>query len=764
MSLSNLSDRSKEVLSLAAHESKMMNHFYIGTEHLFNAFCKVDDDLVKSLLSEFNIDPLLRRELREKIGVSNRLPWDNEIFFTPRVQNISRIAAKIAGTYQFDNIEPAHLLLGLLKAGDGTVIRLLKEKGLNIENMESAIEHKIEKTEDEIKSYPSSQKTPFLNKIGRDITMLARKGKIDPVIGRKKEIKRIMQILTMKKKNNPVLIGEAGVGKTAVVEGLALNLIRDDIPVEFKKLRIIEISMTSLVAVTKYRGDFEDRALKMIEEASNNRDVILFIDEIHTMIGAGSADGTVDASNILKPVLARGEVRCIGATTIDEYRKYIEKDAAFERRFQPVFINEPTREETLQIITGLKKSYEKHHGIKIAQDAVDAAVSLSHRYIPDRKLPDKAIDLIDQASAKKKLRSLTLGSKDLKRIDKDESSGKLLEVTEEDIARVVEEWTGIPVTKLTEGETDKLLHMEDYLAKRVVGQDEAINAVAQVIRTSKAGLINSKRPVGVFLFLGPTGIGKTELAKAAAEFLFDDEKKMIRFDMSEYMEKHSVSRLIGSPPGYIGHDEEGQLTRAVRTHPYSIILFDEIEKAHSDIFNLFLQVFDDGRLTDSKGRTVNFTNTIIIMTSNIGSTVEGELGFIHPNVNDTKARNNKKEDAANRIMNQAFRPEFLNRIDRIIHFKHLKSDELRKIVEKLLENLRERLSEKELTMHVSDEVYEFLIVKGFSHQYGVREMERTIQRYIVEPLANEILNNRFKVGDGIHLTVHSNKIGFSKKY
>lgn len=763
MRTGNLSRGSEEIMALAAKESGLMNHFYIGTEHLFNALCRTEDEHVRSLFSEFNVDPLLRRELRRRTGASGKLPSKGEVFFTPRAQKISKIAALSAGRYQFECIEPVHLLLGLLKAGDGTAVRMLKDKGVSTKDMISGAEHRIEKAAEEIKSYPSSQRTPFLNKIGRDLTMLARRGKIDRVVGRKKEIKRMIQILTMKKKNNPVLVGEAGVGKTAVVEGLALNLIRDDIPDELKKLRIIEVSMTGLVAGTRYRGDFEDRALKMITEASENRDVILFIDEIHTMIGTGSAGGTVDASNIFKPVLARGDIRCIGATTINEYRKHIEKDAAFERRFQPVIINEPTKEEALDIIRGLKESYEKHHNIKIAQSAVDAAVNLSCRYLRDRKLPDKAIDLLDQASAKKKLKSLTLGPDGLKGEGKKRSPETLIEVTEEDIAQVVAEWTGIPVSKLTEGETEKLIHMEDYLVKRVIGQDEAVRTVAQVIRTSRTGLMNSDRPVGVFLFLGPTGIGKTELSKATAEFLFNDEKAMVRFDMSEYMEKHTVSRLIGSPPGYAGHEEEGQLTGAVRTHPYSVVLLDEVEKAHSDILNIFLQVFDDGRLTDARGRTVDFTNTIIIMTSNIGGAVRDDLGFVHPKMNDTDARNRKKENEADRILNQAFRPEFLNRIDRIIHFRHLKAEDIHKILDKLFNSLKERLSEKGFTLHISDEVYEFLMVKGYSHHFGVREMERTVQRYIIEPLANEILKNKFNSGDCIRIDVLADNINFSVK-
>lgn len=752
MLFENLSENSQKVLAIAAEESQMLNNFYIGTEHLFTGLCKVEDETIRGIFEEFNIDPLIRRELRARVGRSGSPAWGNETIFTPRVHNISKIADEIARTYQIPRIEPIHLLLAILRGGDGMAVRMLKDKGFDIEGIRSAIEERIEKATEGLRLYPSSQNTPFLNKIGRDLTLLARQGKIDPVIGRKEEIRKIAQILTMKKKNNPVLIGEAGVGKTAVVEGLALRLIRDDIPAELKGLRIIEISLTSLVAGTKYRGDFEERILKLIEEASRNKDVILFIDEIHNLIGAGSASGSMDASNILKPVLARGEIRCIGATTIDEYRRHIEKDPALERRFQPVYIDEPTKEDAIQIIQGLRECYEAHHRIRITDGAIRFSVELSMRYITDRRLPDKAIDLIDQAAAKKRLKSLTFKSGD---------EGVSIEVTEVDIARVVAEWTGIPVEGLTEKETDKLLHMEDILGRRVIGQGEPIKALAHTIRTAKAGLANPNRPIGVFLFLGPTGVGKTEMAKALAEFLFGDDKKMIRFDMSEYMEQHTVSKLIGAPPGYIGHEDEGQLTRAVRTHPYSVILFDEIEKAHPDIYNLFLQVFDEGRLTDSKGRRVDFTNTIIIMTSNIGSTLRRKrLGFVQPEETDSETEKERDMTEINRALNQQFRQEFLNRIDKVILFNHLGKREIRLIIDKLLKSIKERLSQKGLSLHIPEEVYDLLMMKGYSEQYGVREMDRVIQRMVIEPLSEELLKNRFRTGDKICLKVEADKIIF----
>jgi len=606
------------------------------------------------------------------------------------------------------------------------------------------------------------KKTPFLNKIGRDLTLLARKGKIDPVIGRKKEMRKICQILTMKRKNNPVLVGEAGVGKTAVVEGLALRLIREDVPEELKGLRIIEVSLAALISGTKYWGDFEERIMKLIGEAGQNKDLILFIDEIHTLIGAGSQN--LDAANILKPALARGEIRCIGATTTAEYRKFIEKDAALERRFQPVYLEEPTKEETVRIIQGLKRTYETHHKIKISDEAINGAVNLSIRYLPDRKLPDKAIDLIDQAAAKKRLKSLILESEYLEKSTSEiagNESDEIMEVIGEDIAQVVAEWTGIPADKLTGGETERLLKMEEILGQRVIGQEEAIKAIANTIRVARLGLGNPNHPIGIFLFLGPTGVGKTELARALAEFLFDSEKRMIRFDMSEYMEKHTVSRLIGAPPGYIGHEQEGELTGAVRTHPYSVILFDEIEKAHPDIYNLFLQVFDEGRLTDSKGRKVDFTNTIIIMTSNIGGNLihKKGVGFLQSEEEaDAEGRRERDMEEVNRVLSRGFRQEFLNRIDKVILFNHLGKGQIRLIIDKLITNVKERLSQKGWTLYISEEVYDLLMEQGYSEKYGVREMERVMQKMAVEPMAEELLKDKFKTGETLYLGIESGKI------
>lgn len=765
MPLLNLSENSETVLRIASMESRILNHFYIGTEHLFIGLCKIEDVMLKEIFENININPLIRRELRGKISIGIGPPRSNKMIFTPRVNNIFKIANETTRTYQAQKVEPIYLLLSMLKGGDGVAVRMLKDKGIDIEKIISILEGRIAKKAEEIKLFPSAQKTPFLNKIGRDLTLLAHQGKIGPLIGRKKEIMKIARIITMKKKNNPILIGEAGVGKTAVVEGFALKLIMENIPDELKGLRIIEINLSALIAGTKFRGDFEERIIQMIDEATKNKDVILFIDEIHNIIGAGSANETLDVSNVLKPILSRNEIRCIGSTTIDEYRRYIEKDAALERRFQPVYIDEPTREEAIQIIKGLKDSYETHHKIKITDGAIDAAVGLSIRYITDRKLPDKAIDLIDQASAKNKLKSLTIIHEDFENIANKISKQTILEVTKEDIAQVVAEWTGIPINKLTEEETQRILKIEEILGKRVIGQEEAIKAIANSIRTAKAGLGNPNRPIGVFLFLGPTGVGKTEMAKALAEFLFDDERNIIRFDMSEYMEKHTVSKLIGAPPGYIGYEQEGQLTGAVKTHPYSVVLFDEIEKAHPDLYNLFLQVFDEGRLTDSKGKKIDFTNTIIIMTSNIGSNLKRKeiKGFVQPEINDSKFESEKEITEINISLKKEFRQEFLNRIDKIILFNHLGSKEIRLIINKLLKRIEELLSQKGLSLYISEEVYNFLVKTGYSETYGAREMDRVIQKNIIEPLAEELLKNRFKNGDRIHLKIELGKIVFQEE-
>lgn len=759
MNLENFSEECQKILSGAVAESKYGNQFYLGTEHIFIALCKTNDEEVKEIFRSYNINPLLRREVREATGSGTGTFWGKEILFTPRVNKILSRAEEICFTNKLEKIEPIHLFLALLQGGDGVAVRVLKSKGIKIKDICKDVEARIITYSEEIKLYPSTQKTPFLNKVGRDITLLARQGKIEPIIGRNNIIKRIAQILTMKKKNNPILVGEAGVGKTAIVEGLALRLIRNDVPDELKNTRIIEINLSALIAGTSYRGEFEEKILKMINEASQNKEIVLFIDEIHNLIGAGRVkDSSIDASNILKPALSRGEIRCIGATTIDEYRKYFEKDSAFERRFQSVFVSELSPDDSINLLRGVKKTYESHYKFLISDEAIKAAVNLSVRYIPSRRLPDKALDLIDQAASKKKFGSLTIKPEDKEQLLKGENLNDIQTLSENDIIEIVAEMTGIPIQNLTEEESDALLHIEEILSKRVMGQDKAINLVANTIRTSKTGLQNLNRPLGVFLFLGPSGVGKTELAKALAEYLFKDEKRIIRFDMSEYMEPHTVSKLIGSPPGYVGYEEEGQLTGPIKTYPYSVVLLDEIEKAHPDVLNIFLQVFDDGRLTDAKGKTADFKNSIIIMTSNIASDKKN-LGFLRSIENkDRKAKHEIDESNTKSELKNLFRPEFLNRIDKVVVFNRLGKDNLASIIDKLLKEFIDNLQKKYLQISFDKNVYNYLIENGYSETYGVREMARLIHTNIIEPVAGELLKGRFSPGDTIRIKTENDHL------
>lgn len=755
MFLGNLSQNSQHLLKMALTEADFLNHFYLGTEHLFIALCKTDDQMIQSIFGQFSIDPLIRREIRESIMVGESTKPEGDIVLTPRLNHVLETAEDFRKGNQLSATEPIHLFLALLQAGDGVAVRMLRKKGVEIDRLSAAIRQEVEKSREKKRVSPSASKTPLLNQIGRDLTFLAHQGKLDPVIGREEEIRKLGRILTMKKKNNPVLIGEAGVGKTAVVEGFALRLAAENVAPALQGLRIIEVSLAALIAGTKFRGDFEQRVQNIIDEAKRNPAIVLFIDEMHTMLGAGSASGSLDAANILKPVLARGEIRCIGATTIEEYRRHIEKDAALERRFHPVMIEEPGEEDTLKILKGLKEVYQTFYQLNITDAAIDAAVKLSVRYLPDRKLPDKAIDLIDQASAKKKLKTLSPASQ--------HGEGSYAQLTEEDIAKVVAEWTGIPVDRLTEREAKRLRDLETILGNRVIGQEKAVEAVADTIRVGRSGLGNPNRPLGVFMFMGPTGVGKTELAKALAEFLFDDERRLIRFDMSEYMESHSIAKLIGSPPGYIGHEQEGQLAATLRTHPYSVILLDEIEKAHPDIFNIFLQIFDEGWITDARGKKIDFKNTIIIMTSNIGSGKPSRkpIGFVYPQEDEISDEVQSHEmETLLQELQKTFQPEFLGRIDKIIEFRPLKQNELRLIVNKFLKQVRNRLSNHQLSLEISDDIFDFLIQKGFSEKYGAREMERVVQRFIVEPLSRRLLEGEFKAGETVHIRVDGEDIVF----
>ncbi|MDD3419199.1 MAG: ATP-dependent Clp protease ATP-binding subunit, partial [Candidatus Gastranaerophilales bacterium] len=739
-----------------------------------------------------------------------------EIPFTPRAKRVLELSWDEARQLGHNYIGTEHLLLGLIREGEGVAARVLENLGVDLNKIRSNVIKMLGETKtaatagvSSASASPSSggkTKTPSLDEYGTNITQAAQEQRLDPVVGREKEIERVIQILARRTKNNPVLIGEPGVGKTAVAQGLAIKIINADVPEILESKRIVQLDMGLLVAGTKYRGEFEERIKKIIDEIRTAGDVILIIDEMHTLIGAGAAEGAIDAANILKPVLSRGEIQVIGATTLDEYRKYVEKDPALERRFQPVYIDQPSVDDTIKIIQGLKSKYEEHHRLNISDDAIIAAAKLSDKYITDRFLPDKAIDIIDEASSKVRLSASVLppAGKELEKQLKDiikskedairnqqfeeasslrdeeaelkekiremsqewkeEQEANKATVTPEDVAGVVAIMTGIPVTKITEGESEKLLKLEDTLHHRVIGQHEAIVSISKAIRRARVGLKAPNRPVGSFIFSGPTGVGKTELAKALSEAVFGSEESMIRVDMSEFMEKHSTSKLIGSPPGYVGYDDGGNLTETVRKKPYSVILFDEIEKAHPDVFNLMLQILDDGRLTDSRGRLINFKNTIIIMTSNVGASLiqnTSSLGFSVAQ-DEKQDRYEKLKDTVNEEMKKAFRPEFLNRVDDIIVFAHLQKDEVRQIADILLKDLFKRLEEQEINIEVSDEVKDFLAKGGYSENYGARPLRRLIQKKIEDPIAEEILTGLYGHGDTLKLNLVDEKIQFDR--
>ena len=787
--------RAEKALEYAQEIAMELGHNYIGTEHLLYGLVEEGTGVASKVLQNQGLtSEKVKQSIEEIVGVGDEIEDANQISFTPRSKRVIENAFLEARRLGTEYIGTEHLLIGIMKEGDCVATRIMLEEDVNPQGLYNELVKVLnEEGEESNESNSSSSKgsynsTPTLNQYGTDLTKQAKEGKLDPVIGRKEEIQRVIQILSRRTKNNPCLIGEPGVGKTAVAEGLAEKIVAGDVPEILKNKRVVSLDMASMIAGAKYRGDFEERIKKALKEVKKAGDVIIFIDEIHTIVGAGSAEGAVDAANILKPLLARGEIQLIGATTLKEYRKYIEKDAALERRFSPVTVNEPTEEEATQILFGLRDKYEAHHNVKITDEAIKAAVELSSRYINDRYLPDKAIDLIDEAASKVRMSSYTEPDsfKELKdkieKLDKEKeeairvqdfekaakirdkenakkkeledakkewetkSSKNVSTLKEEDIADVISSWTGIPVAKVSQSENDKLKNLEENLHKRVIGQDEAVSAVAKAIKRSRMGLKDPNKPIGSFLFLGPTGVGKTELSKALAENLFGSEDALIRIDMSEYMEPHSVAKLIGSPPGYVGYDEAGQLTEKVRRKPYSVILFDEIEKAHPDVMNMLLQVLDDGRLTDSQGRTVNFKNTVIIMTSNVGAkliTDKKTLGFIEEKENGEKEYQDIKKDVMGELKKE-FKPEFLNRIDEIIVFHKLEDNQIRKIVDIMLNNVAKLLKEQGIKLTVDENAKDLVAKKGTDKTFGARPLKRAIQTMVEDKIAEAMLDGKIK--------------------
>ena len=809
----------QNVLKMANELASDLGHHYIGTEHLLYGLTKEDSGIASKVLEKQNVtSETVISEIESLIG-SEEKSIDTTAGFTPRTKRVIENAYREARKLGTEYIGTEHLLIGIMREADSIAVRIMLDLDVNPQKLYNEIVKVINTDEymagnnqnSKSTSSKSYNSTPTLNQFGTDLTKQAEEGKLDPVIGRKDEIERVIQILSRRTKNNPCLIGEPGVGKTAVVEGLAEKIAIGDIPEILKDKRVVSIDISSMVAGAKYRGDFEERIKKSLNEVKKAGDVILFIDEIHTIVGAGSAEGAIDAANILKPMLARGEIQLVGATTLNEYRKHIEKDAALERRFSPVNVVEPSTEETIKILEGVRDKYEAHHNVKISDDAIKAAVNLSVRYINDRFLPDKAIDLIDEAASKIRLQSFSepeiikkleeniikvdKEKEDAIKVQKFERAAKLrdeikelkekletertkwtnkktkniLKLTDENIADVIAKWTGIPTAKLTQDENKKLKNLEVELHKRVIGQEEAVEAISKAIRRSRVGLKDSKRPIGSFLFLGPTGVGKTELSKALAECLFGDENAMIRVDMSEYMEQHSVSKLIGSPPGYVGFDDGGQLTEKIRRKPYSVILFDEIEKAHPDVMNMLLQILEDGRLTDAQGKTVNFKNTVIIMTSNVGArliTEKKTLGFTGINNSDNidaKLEEEKKEyeNIKKEVMAEVkkeFRPEFINRIDEIIVFHKLSDNEIDKIIELMLKEVSNRLVEKNIEVKFDKSVKELISKKGVDKAFGARPLRRAIQNIVEDKLAEEILDGNLKTGDEAKLVAKDEEI------
>jgi ATP-dependent Clp protease ATP-binding subunit ClpC len=801
-------ERARKVILLAKQEAKRFNHDYIGTEHILLGLLREGEGVAAAVLQSLGMNlNNIRLEVEKLVQSGPTTVVSGDLPFTPKAKKVMELAMEEARTLGHNYIGTEHLLLGLIREGEGVASQVFLNMGLDLEKVREEVIKLLGSTtpgsgfaQNPPPSGPAGAtapktKTPALDAFGRDLTRLAREGKLDPVIGRDDEIDRVMQTLSRRRKNNPVLLGEAGVGKSAIVEGLAQKIFSGDVPEILKNKRVITLDLALMVAGTKYRGQFEERIKAVMDEIKRSENIILFIDELHTLVGAGGAEGAIDASNILKPALARGEIQCVGATTLDEYRKYIEKDTALERRFQTIMVDPPSVEETILILKGLRDKYEAHHKIKILDSALEAAAKLSDRYVAGRFLPDKAIDIIDEAGAharlsthsvpseikeiEKKLELLkgekegTIKEQDfekaaslrdqekelrrqLEKAKKDwmDSRSKIdLQIGEDDIAKIISKTTGIPVARLEEKETARLLRIEEELKKRVVGQEEAIAAIAHAVRRSRAGLKDPKRPIGSFIFLGPTGVGKTLLARALAEFMFGDENALITFDMSEYMEKFNVSRLIGAPPGYVGYEEGGQLTERVRRRPYCIVLLDEIEKAHPDVFNMLLQVLEEGRLTDSLGRKVDFRNVLMIMTSNLGAELlkkQGSIGFkeqeFSSSYKDMKARLLEE-------VKKTFKPEFINRVDEIVVFQKLTREDLEKIIDIEVAGLKKRLSEKDIEIVLDPKARDFLINKGFDLMYGARPLKRTIQRYLEDPLAEEMISKKIRPNEIVHVSV-----------
>ena len=814
--------QAKKALAYAVKTAEKCGHNYVGTEHLLIGLLNVEDGTAGMVLTEFHVDAGQLTELIDRlIAPGGNTATESRPGYTPRVRRVLENAEAEAARFKSRAVGTEHLLIAILKESDCVATRLLFTMGINIQKLYSAILTAMGEAPSQggmngnpnagrgpqARGGAQNSETPALDQYSRDLTELAREGKLDPVVGRSQEIERVIQILSRRTKNNPCLIGEPGVGKTAIAEGLAQRIALGIVPETIRDKRVVVLDLSGMVAGSKYRGEFEERIKRVVKEVTDNENILLFIDELHTIIGAGGAEGALDASNILKPSLSRGEIQLIGATTLEEYRKYIEKDAALERRFQPVKVEEPTESEALDILKGLRPYYERHHGVEITDEALEAAVKMSVRYINDRFLPDKAIDIIDEAASKVQLagyqsapemeqyelelnelreeKEQAVKTADIERAKKAQvrqneveaemekirikterrNKRKKLVVDEAAVAETISDWTKIPLQKLTEGETKRLARLEKELHKRVIGQNEAVKAVAQAVKRGRVGLKDPNRPIGSFLFLGPTGVGKTELSKALAEAVFGSEQAMIRVDMSEYMEKHSVSKLIGSPPGYVGYEEGGQLSEKVRRNPYSVLLFDEIEKAHPDVFNILLQVLDDGHITDAQGRKVDFKQTIIIMTSNAGAQAIMEpkrLGFMSDN--DEKKDYERMKGGVMEEVRRVFKPEFLNRIDDIMVFHVLNKEDIRKIVTLLLKTLEKRCAEQmEIHLTVTNAVKDFIAEKGSDNKYGARPLRRAIQSKIEDALANEILEGRVKRGDSVQVKLHKNEIAFEVK-